>query len=107
MPIVHTIELVVTTASHAHSALAHTAPQRTCCTKDKCTIPASHLLHQHRVVPLKGDVHVHVGLHGADLVGSEEAHAAAALAALLQHLQRSRTGTSLIPALDTCLLGAA
>ena len=44
----------------------------------------AHLLHHDRVVPLKGDVHIHVRLHGADLVGCQEALPSTALPAVLQ-----------------------
>lgn len=57
-----------------------------------------HLLHEHSVVTLKGDIHVHVCLHGPNLVGSQEPLSATALPAALQDLCFVPGGSSLEPA---------
>ena len=53
------------------------------------------LLHHDSVVALKGDIHIHVGLHGPDLVGSQEALPPTALPAILQNVHPAPGGCSL------------
>ncbi len=55
------------------------------------------LLHHDSVVALKGDINIHVGLHGADLVGCQEALAPTTLAALLQDVHPAPGGGCLQP----------
>ena len=66
-----------------------------------CPAQQAHLLHHDRVVALKGDVHVHVVLHGPNLVGCREALAAAALSACLQ------AHSTCVMAAATCALGSS
>jgi len=55
------------------------------------------LLHHDSVVALKGDINIHVRLHGANLVGSQEALAPTALPALLQDVHSAPGGCCLQP----------
>ena len=57
----------------------------------------TNLLHHDSIVALKGDINIHVGLHGADLVGSQEALTPAALPALLQDVHPAPGGRRLQP----------
>lgn len=59
---------------------------------------AAHLLHHDSVVPFESDIHIHVGLHGSDLVGCQEALPPAALPAALQDLHPAPGGRRLQPA---------
>ena len=56
---------------------------------------STHLLHHDGVVSLKCDIHVHVSLHGANFVGSQEALAPTALPAVLQDLHSAPCGSGL------------
>ena len=58
------------------------------------------LLHHDGVVALKGDVNVHVILHGPNLVGGQEALPPAALTAGLQNLNPVPGCARLQPAAD-------
>lgn len=55
------------------------------------------LLHHDSVVALKGDINIHVRLHGANLVGSQEALTPTALPALLQDVHSAPGGRGLQP----------
>ena len=63
-------------------------------------VSEARLLHHDGVVALKGDIDVHVILHGPNLVGGQEALAPAALAAGLQDLNAVPGGACLEPAAD-------
>ncbi|KAA6421218.1 MAG: hypothetical protein FRX49_08917 [Trebouxia sp. A1-2] len=52
------------------------------------------LLHHDSVVALKGDINIHVRLHGANLVGSQEALTPTALPALLQDVHSAPVHSS-------------
>ena len=57
----------------------------------------TNLLHHDSVVTLKGDINIHVGLHRADLVGSQETLPSTALPALLQDVHPAPGGGCLQP----------
>lgn len=52
----------------------------------------AHLLHHDGVIPLKGHIHIHVSLHGANLVSCQEALPSTAFPAVLQDLHSAPSG---------------